>query len=133
MEILPADTSLICADSPEQPSVQNSLPLPGAELVMAFRLRRVLELMITLLWANIGQRGAKTWAGKIKGTLRRVRAIERQNMAEYIKNVLRRCPEWRARVFEELGGEKALRRWEARLRRAWTPAPKETPGDVKFL
>ena len=88
-------------------------------------LRDMLPFMISLLRAHLGQRGAATMALRAKSVLRELYETEKHSVTLWVKQALRSCPEWRARVFEDLGGEAALKVWQARLARIWAPEPEE--------
>lgn len=100
-------------------------PLPSASLSKLAALRAMIPCLLSWLRVNMGQRGSAAMAKRVEASLRRLYVREKAAMVVLIKKALRSCPEWQARVFEDLGGERALARWQARLMRANTPPPEE--------
>lgn len=100
-------------------------PLPAPSHSGLTALRAIIPCLLSWLRVHLGQRGSASMAKRVEASLRRLYAKEKDTMVVLIKKALRSCPEWRARVFEDLGGEAALARWEARLLRAITPPPEE--------
>ncbi|MGJ8563038.1 MAG: hypothetical protein ACSHXY_05745 [Alphaproteobacteria bacterium] len=116
-------------NTPEQnlarPDTEILPPLKAPSLAGVLALRAMIPCLMTWLRAHIGQRGAKGIARNVQVSLRRLHKKEKAAMAAVIKKALRSSSEWRARVFEDLGGLPALARWEARLLRAHTPPPED--------
>lgn len=105
------------------PEILPPLKMPAFSGVLA--LRAMIPCLMTWLQTHTGQRGAKGVARRVQTSLRRLHTKEKAAMVVVIKTALRSSAEWRARVFEDLGGAAALARWEARLLRAHTPPPED--------
>ena len=88
-------------------------------------LRARVRLMVALLWKIIGARGAASMAREVKSALRQLYSEEKQAMTLWAKHALRRNPDWQARVLEDLGGQGALSRWQARLRKSFKQQPED--------
>ena len=88
-------------------------------------LREQLQFMISLLWQMVGVHGAVKCAAAAKALLREICTQEKHAFELWAKQALRRCPEWQARVFEDLGGQAGLKRWQARLRKSYDVVPED--------
>ena len=82
--------------------------------------RPVLALMvagINALLQNPGKRGGWKILRGLRKQLQALYRTERSNFELWLRHHLRRNRYWRARVLKDLGGERALRRWERRRAR----------------
>ncbi len=78
------------------------------------------------LAASLHRRGAGKLLRALKKQLRGLYKTERQNFELWLRARLQRDAGWRQSVLEELGGERALRRWERRAAKINTDSNFET-------
>lgn len=122
-DTLPIDTSqIIDTDSPAP------LAFPaGADVIDTSAIRRLVPVLVGQLIAMFTltgiKRGARTRLLTIKRMLVRLHKAECANYAVWLRQALRADPLWQYRVHEDLGGLRALRRWDLRSARMMDPAP----------
>ena len=80
------------------------------------------------LRARIGKRGGWSLLRALRKQVRQLYITEKSNFELWLRDSLRRNSAWRKSVLADLGGERALQRWERRARLALSaePAPPRT-------
>ena len=124
----PADMAVMGFDDRDcHEGNEDALDFTGAKgLTYTSRLRGLMPIFIAQLFSMFDayhvQRGARARLWDIRKALGALYRAEKQNFITALTQALTDNPFWRAQVREDLGGEAALARWEARRARGLNPS-----------